>query len=752
MASTGCVKGNSIAKTTAEAQGPSDAPLTSTSDLPAPAPKDSFQATKTSPPPKTLPTSIVARPDPISTTPPLEEVDPYLWLEETTGDRAMEWVQEQNTRSLGVLESDPRFASFQETAQDLLEDKNRIPASTIRGNFVYDFVQNAKHVRGIWRRTTTQDYRSKHPHWKTVLNLDSLAASEGENWVWNRPTCLPNSARCLLNLSRGGQDAVVIREFDTRSKQFVRNGFHLEEARQSAEWLDLDHIMVMSDFGIGSMTTSGYPRIVKEWERSTPLAGARILFEGLEGDLLVGGSRLFRPEGSLDLFGETVAMFDTRLFLRRPDDSFVPVPVPAGTSPVGAFDGMLLFVLRSAWRPDGSETEIPANSLIALDARHLIAGENGPPPVSIVYTPGKRTAITDIATTSDAVYISILDNLNGRIARITPTDQNGKTAWTLHYLPIPAGGQVNISTADPFSQEIYINYEGFLTPKSQLRYNPKSDTMSVTQSMKDAFDTTGLVIEQREAISRDGTSVPYFIVRSRDLPFDGSTPTLLHGYGGFEITQLPSYSKTIGKLWLEQGGAYVMANIRGGGEFGAEWHTAAIKENRQRAFDDFIAVAEDLIRRSITSPRRLGIWGGSNGGLLVSAVATQRPDLFNAVICENPVIDMLRYTELPVGKTWIGEYGDPNDPAMRASLLRYSPYHNLKQDVHYPEILFLTSTNDDRVHPGHARKMAARMLQQGHPFLYYENTEGGHSSTTNKHQEARKTALTFTYLFRKLID
>jgi prolyl oligopeptidase len=684
---------------------------------------------------------------------PIEEMDQYLWLEDIEEKRALAWVQEHNSRSLTKLESDPRFEELRKTALHLMEDENRIPDPDLRGKYIYSFWRDSEHVRGIWRRTTIEGYESENPSWETVLDIDALADAEGENWVIAGANCLPAEyEHCLISLSRGGKDAVVIREFDARTKQFVKGGFYLEEGKHSVRWLDPDHLLVMTDFGQGTLTPSGYPRIIKEWRRGDPLEGARLVFEGLEEDITVFASRSFRPEGILDTVGRVISPYKSRLFVRRPDESLVQVPVPDSAQITATFDGQLLFILREEWRPEGADAEIPAGSLISLDARHLRDGQEGFPAVDVIMKPSERTSIENVNTARNAIYVTVLDNLNGRVVRFTRSSSGGQAIWEGHDLPVPIGGQISVTSSSSFSDNPYLYFENFLTPKSLLRYDPKTDTLQTVKAMEAAFDAEDFVVEQHEATSSDGTRVPYFVVRSHDIPYDGSTPTLLYGYGGFGQSQLPDYSKITGKLWLERGGAYVLANIRGGGEFGPEWYEAAVKENRQRSFDDFIAVAEDLIRRKITSPRHLGIEGYSNGGLLVSAVAMQRPELFNAVVGNAPLLDMLRYSKLPPGASWIEEYGDPDDPAMREAILGYSPYHNVQPDIDYPEIFFTTSTMDDRVHPGHARKMVARMEEMGHPVLYYENTEGGHDGASNLRQAARSIALIYTYLFQKLFD
>ena len=601
-------------------------------------------------------------------------------------------------------------------------------------------------MRGVWQRTPLAEYRKKESAWETVLDFDALAKAENENWVYKGVDCLaPSGELCLVRLSRGGKDASVYREYNTRTRRFVEKGFALPEAKSGLTWIGQDTLLVGTDWGEGSLTASGYPRVVKRWTRGTPLTSAKTVLEGKTEDIGVW------PWVSHDSTGQTV--FITRsltFFTGRThvvlDDKLVKVPIPDHARVRGTFAGHLLFGPRETWKRAEDGQEYPAGALLAMPIAEIVKG-NTAAPIQRIYVPDARTSIVGISTTKDALYVTLIRNVKGEVLRYAPPTDKGFSATKV---PLPSNGSVSVATANPFESTILFNYEDHITPDQLLEYTGGKEAPTVLKSLPARFDATGLMVEQHEAKSADGEMIPYFVIRRADRPLDGTTPTVLYGYGGFEISLTPRYITSAGKLWLERGGAYVIANIRGGGEFGPRWHRAALKENRQRAFDDFAAVAQNLVERKITRADKIGIMGGSNGGLLVGASFTQRPELFGAVVCQVPLLDMLRYTQLLAGASWAAEYGDPKDPKMQAVLAGYSPYHNVKADKKYPPVFFLTSTKDDRVHPGHARKMVARMKAQGHDVLYYENTEGGHAAGANLKQHAIRAALEFVFLSRRL--
>ena len=672
--------------------------------------------------------------------------DPYLWLEEVEGERALEWVHARNRECFDELEADERYGKFLSQAEKLLNAKDRIPYGSIRGKYVYNFWQDAEHVRGIMRRTTPKSYRLAKPEWETVLDIDALAKAEDENWVYKGTAWLaPDYERCLIKLSRGGTDASVHREFDTVAKRFVEGGFALPEAKSGVTWLDRDTLLVGTDWGEGSLTESGYPRVAKSWKRGTPLAEATTIFEGRHEDIGIWPRVMDSGEDTIALIDQSLTFFTGAFHVIGPDGKLTSLPLQESADLAGFYAGRLLFTLREAWEVDGQTHA--QGALLAINAA-VFQATGKLPSIETIYTPDERTSIEGVTVSRSGLYVTLLQNVKGRILRFSVNPQSGQ--WSSKLVPLPENGTVSISAAGPHSDKIFINYEDHVTPDRLSEFDAEANKFSTLKSLAARFDAGELEVHQHMAKSADGTEVPYFVIHRKGLKPDGSTPTILYGYGGFEISLKPSYSATIGKLWLERGGAYAVANIRGGGEFGPRWHKAALKTERQRAYDDFIAVGEDLAKRGITSPKHLGISGGSNGGLLVGAIFTQRPDLLNAVVCRVPLLDMIRYTKLLAGASWAAEYGDPEDPKMREAILRYSPYQNVFPDKKYPKVFIETSTKDDRVHPGHARKMVARMREQGHEVLYYENTEGGHAAGANLKQHARRYALEYVYFSRQL--
>src|SRR6266513_2450687 len=569
----------------------------------------------------------------------------------------------------------------------------------------------------------------------------SVAAHEHENWVWKGAECTPSLKHCLLHLSRGGGDAVVVREFDPAAKAFVKDGFQLAEAKSSVSYLTEDAVLCGTDFGPGSMTASGYPRIVKLWKRGEPLTAARVIYEGRHDDVGAQGVVFHDAAATIELVQRDVSFFSAEYRAIAPDGTTRQLPLPLGADLKGAQGRNLIFTLREDWTPPGA-APIAKGSLIAYRV-----AENGQAaagaPVAVLYTPDARSAIDEVAAGRDAVYASIYHDVTGSIHVF----RVAQGVWRHTTLTLPAGGSTHIVAANAWGPEAQFRFESYTMPTT-LYADAGDGRPAAIKSLPARFDASGLMTEQFFATSRDGTQIPYFVTRSKTLA--GPAPTVLYGYGGFEVSETPSYSPNFGMLWLSRGGVFVVANIRGGGEYGPARHQAALLQNRQKAYDDFQAVAQDILKRGLTTPRQLGIMGGSNGGLLVSANMVQRPDLFGAVVCQVPLIDMIRYTHIGAGASWAAEYGDPARPADRGWIMKYSPYQNVKAGKRYPPVLFVTATSDDRVTPVHARKMAARMEAQGHEVLFYENTDGGHAAAANHKQAAEMWALSFVYLTQKL--
>jgi len=672
----------------------------------------------------------------------------HLYLEEVLGEKALNEVKSWNERSLARLEADPRFSEMQAEALAILNSKDKIPFVSYRKGKVQNFWQDADHVRGVWRTSTLDSYLGEDTEWETIINFDDLAKSEDANWVYKGRSCLaPDYTRCMLNLSDGGKDAVVRREFDTTTKSFVKGGFETPESKGANTWLDKDHLLIGVDFGEGTMTDSGYPMVTKLWERGTPLSTAKEIMRGEAEDVGVWPGTVEVAPGQYEIVISRATSFYTTEYYWLPREGgmevsdAVRIPIPEKSSLGGRFKDQLLLSLQEDWRG------FKSGDLVSFKAKDFMDdGEIGK--VNLVISPSEKKSLNGYGITKSKVLMSISEDVTSDAYAF---DWDGEN-WTSERLDFPENGSVNIGATNDEEDIAFISSQSFLTPSTLWTFNTDTMEKAPIKSLPSWFDADSMVAEQFFASSPDGTKVPYFVVRGKDIKMDGTNPTLLYGYGGFEISLNPSYSATRGKLWMERGGVYVLANIRGGGEYGPKWHQAGLKTERQRIYDDFIAVAEDLIDKGVTTPKHLGIEGGSNGGLLMGVMFTQRPDLFNAVVCAVPLLDMMRYHTLLAGASWMGEYGDPDDETEGKFLRSISPYHNVDPKGDYPEVFFVTSTKDDRVHPGHARKMAKRMEDYGHDFLYYENIDGGHSAAANLKESARRLALQHTYLFQKLKD
>ncbi len=689
--------------------------------------------------------------------------DEHLALEQVDGAEAMAFVRAENERSLAALTSDPRYETFRQQAEAILTATDRIPTPVFLGDGLANFWQDAANPKGVWRRTTLDSYRSDDTRWETLIDVDALARAEGRDWVWKGANCLaPDETRCLINLSDGGKDAVVVREFDTVKGAFVEGGFSIPEGKHRIAWLDADTLLIATDFGPGTLTESGYPYIVKALERGQGLDQATEVFRGEQGDGGYGVSpRVFRDaEGAVEA-----------VIVSRPLDTFrseswelvdgrpVRLNLPQRVSIHGTSRGLLIFSPEEAWSPSG--IEYAAGSLLAFSPAMLREGDE----IVIsnqarqIFAPGPRQSISDVAVFSDRVAVAINDNVRGRLSIFA---NRGEWGWLERTVAVADNSAIALGDNSKSRGEVFVSTQGFLSPTTlglldvdfpvSRRDQPGASPNAIAElrTAPAKFDASTHVVEQFEVASSDGAAIPYFVVRPREM--SGPAPAILFGYGGFQVSFPPAYKPEMGKLWLENGGVFVQANIRGGGEFGPAWHQAVLKENRQLAFDDFAAVARDLTARGITEPRRLGIYGRSNGGVLTSVSITQHPELFNAAVIESPLIDMLRYHELPAGASWIGEYGDPRIPGEAAFIARYSGYQNLREGAGYPRLYITTNTRDDRVHPGHARKFAARLGEMGYDRLYYEETAGGHSNDADPVANARRWARHYTYLAQQLMD
>jgi prolyl oligopeptidase len=663
--------------------------------------------------------------------------DPFLWLEDVQGKRALEWVKAQNAKTLAVLEKDPRFETFHQEALD------RIPTPDLRAGGVDNFWQDAKNPHGVWRHTSFDSYASATPEWTTVLDLDALSKAEGTNWIWKGSDCLPPAdQRCMLRLSDGGKDAVTLREFDAAAGKFVEGGFQLPEGKQGTDWLDADTLLVGRDWGGDTLTESGYPFVLKRWKRGTPVAEAQEVFRGERTDVQSSANMLRDAEGQLQgvLINRAVTFFESEFYLLG-DKAPTRVPLPRMASYQAYVAGNVVFTLQEDWG------RFKQGALIAYALTDLRKDAASAKP-RLILQPGPRQSIDGVSATQQRLLVNLYEDVKGFIDVYDPL----KDRWSHTRLALPKNASVGITTTSSAHDRFFVKSQGFLEPTALWLGDARAPSVKKVKSLPARFNASTHRVDQYWAVSKDGTRVPYFVVRPKAAKLDGSTPTLVHGYGGFQVSKTPANQPEVGKLWLERGGAYVVANIRGGGEFGPRWHQSALREHRQRAFDDFAAVLEDVIKRKLSSPRRIGIYGRSNGGVLTSVAMTQHPELMNAAVIESPLIDMLRYHKLPAGASWVGEYGNPEVPGDAAFIGKYSAYQNLQPGVHYPKPYITTNTKDDRVHPGHARKFAAKLESLGLPYLYYENTDGGHSNDADPLLNARRWALHHVYLAQQLMD
>ncbi|MFK7735937.1 MAG: prolyl oligopeptidase family protein [Pirellulaceae bacterium] len=670
------------------------------------------------------------------------EEDPYLWLEDVTGEKALDWVREQNKSTQTHFEAQPEFQTMQDDLLKILDSDERIPFVSKSGDYYYNFWRDKNNTRGLWRRTTLEEYRKSEPKWEVILDLDELAEAEGENWVWGGADLLrPEYDLALVSLSRGGADASVSREFDLKTRAFVADGFQRPEAKGSIGWIDRNTVFVFTDFGEDSMTSSGYPRVAKLWRRGTPFEKAEVVYEGEPEDMYISAFHDDSPGFERNFVSRTLAFYNDELYLRSDDGSLTKIDAPNSANK-GVFHEYLLLELREAWEVGGREYS--AGSLLVTNLDDFLAGKRD---FDVAFEPTERTSLASFAPTKDHLVLNVLEDVKNRIYVLTPEGDN----WKREPLQgAPSIGTVSVSPVDADESNAYwMTSSDYLTPTT-LYYGEIGSEPEQLKQLTPLYDSEGLQVTQHFATSKDGTRVPYFMVGDKDIELDGSNPTLLYGYGGFEISLTPGYSATVGSTWTSKGGVYVVANIRGGGEYGPRWHQAALKENRLRAYEDFAAVGEDLIRRGVTSSEKLGIQGGSNGGLLVGNMVAIYPELFEAAVCQVPLLDMKRYHLLLAGASWMAEYGDPDSPGEWSFIQKYSPYQNISEETKYPAVLFTTSTRDDRVHPGHARKMMALMKSQGHDVTYYENIEGGHGGAANNKQRAYMQALAYSFLKERL--
>ncbi|MGV0578600.1 prolyl oligopeptidase family protein [Mycolicibacterium elephantis] len=661
--------------------------------------------------------------------------DPYLWLEDITGEEALDWVRKHNEPTLAKFGGE-RFEQMRAEALEVLDTDARIPYVRRRGEYLYNFWRDADNPRGLWRRTTLESYRSEEPEWDVLIDVDAIASAEDENWVWAGADVIePDYHLALVQLSRGGSDAAVVREFDMATRQFVSGGFEMPEAKTQITWADENTVLLGTDFGEGSLTESGYPRLVKRWRRGQPLAEAETVFSGAVDDVIVAAAVDRTPGFERTMISRAIDFFNDEVYELRGEE-LIRIDAPTDAT-VSVHRDWLLIELRTDWYT--GTAQYAAGSLLAADYDEFLAGTAE---LVVVFEPDEHTCLNQYAWTRDKLVMLTLADVASRVEIVTPG------TWQAEPVPgLPDNTHTVIVTTDDLGDEVFLDSSGFDTP-SRLLHGPAGGELTEIKRAPSFFDAADLVVTQHFAESDDGTAIPYFVVGHRHV--DATGPTLLSGYGGFEVANTPSYSGVLGRLWLARGGTYVLANIRGGGEYGPRWHTQAMRENRYLVYQDFAAVARDLVARGITTVEQLGAQGGSNGGLLMGVMLTQYPELFGALVCSVPLLDMRRFHLLLAGASWVAEYGDPDDPADWEFISKYSPYQNISADRRYPPVLITTSTRDDRVHPGHARKMTAALEAAGHPVHYYENIEGGHAGAADNAQIAFRAALIYEFLWSTL--
>ena len=665
-----------------------------------------------------------------------KELDPYIWLEEVEGEEALDWVKARNKVTLDKYESRPVFEEIQERSLSILNSKEKLAYPQFVGDHVYNFWRDDQYVRGLIRRMPLEDYLKDSDDWEAVLDIDKLADDEDENWVYKGQQILtPDNERSLLWLSPGGSDACVIREFDLVKREFVTDGFFLPEAKSDVAWRDKDTLLIGTKFDEEAVTDSGYPRVIKVWKRGTPLESAEFLFEVGKSDLAAHGWVVRRPDETHEFLCRSMDFWNEETIYLRDGTEQIKLDLPSDAPLRGLFHGHLLLTPRTDWN------EYKAGSLIAVKLEPLVAGELE---TSLIYDAEDGGTIESVSCLKSAVMVAVTENVRTTLRRYSMKDGG----WISKSIPLESEGSASLVAASSWRDDFFASHESFLTPTT-LFYNSSEDELKEVASLPTRFSSEEMITEQLWATSKDGTKVPYYLTRHKDES-TGPRPAILYGYGGFEVSLLPRYLSLVGANWLERGGIYISSNIRGGGEFGPGWHQAALREKRHKAFEDFEAIAEDVVKRGFTTASQLAIHGGSNGGLLTGSVLCRRPELFGAVLIGVPLLDMRRFHTLLAGASWMAEYGDPDKPEDWEFIQTYSPYQNLKKDQKYPPILLYTSTKDDRVHPGHARKMVAKLEEYGHTYDYYENIEGGHAGVSNNKQQAFLTALIYSYLLDKL--
>jgi prolyl oligopeptidase len=675
------------------------------------------------------------------------DVDPYLWLEEIEGEKALEWVEKENARTDAILKNAPTFEADRARAKAILDDDRQIAMpGQVMGDRIANLWRDAEHPRGLWRTSPLDAYLAGKPEWTTLIDVDALGKAEGKSWVWHGADCLaPEYTRCLVSLSPGGTDADVVREFDTGTGSFINTGFYIPEAKTNVAWYDANTLMVGTDWeGENSLTESGYPRVVKLWRRGSPLTSADTVAEGETTDVSMAPVSMLDGDTRWKMIFRAKDFYTTDFLIGTADGDFIPTPIPDTADIRAVLKGKAIVFLND------DAGAFKAGSLIAYSLADMAAGKATKP--TLVMQPTASQAIEEVDASDNVLWVKALDDVDGTMFKLAPKKDG---SWTQEKIALVDNATVHLEGMAGAQDIAFVTAESMLSPPTLYAISADGNTQAV-QSLPELFDDSQFTAEKRFATSKDGTRIPYFLVRKKGA--EGTVPALIHAYGGFRNAQTPTYltqqpyrAGPLGLFWVEDGNAYVLANIRGGGEYGPAWHEAALREKRQNSFDDLHAVAEDLVATGITDKGRIAISGRSNGGVLVGAAMTQRPDLYGAVISGSPLHDMYRYDKLLAGASWVAEYGDPDNPDDWAFMKKYSPYQNVNPDVVYPDTFFYLSTKDDRVHPGHARKFAAKLMATGTPVYYHEYREGGHSVGADHAEDAVRAAMLHAFLKRVLM-
>jgi len=675
--------------------------------------------------------------------------DPYIWLEEIQGERALAKVDQWNADTEAVLTAQAEYPLAKAWARQILDDTRQIAMpDAIMGDQVTNLWRDADNPRGLWRTATLESYLAGAPEWRTLIDVDQLGEDEGESWVWHGANCLaPEYTRCLVSLSPGGTDADVVREFDIATGAFVEGGFTLPEAKSNVAWYDENTLFVGTDEGAGSLTDSGYPRLVKLWERGTDFAQARLIAEGEQTDISMSGFSVLDGETRWRFVRRGPDFWTGEYSLVAEDGSLIALPLPRDAGFEAVLDGHVIAKMNSL-QVSSAGWSAPMGALVAWSLADIAAGRSVAP--TVIFRPSETQAVEDVAASETKLWVKVLDDVSGKLIELTP----GAEGWAQRTMDLPANSTIQIAETSGKGDTAFVTVESMLTPPTLYAVPSKGEPVAIA-SEPAQFDASKFSVEQKFATSKDGTKVPYYLVRPKDA--EGPLPTLIHAYGGFRAAQTPKYltaepyrSGPLGLFWVESGNAYVLANIRGGGEYGPRWHEDALRDKRQNSFDDFHAVADDLVANRLATPGRIAASGRSNGGVLVGAVANQRPDLYGAIISGSPLIDMKRYNKLLAGASWMAEYGNPDVPSDWAFMREWSPYQNMRDTPDVPAAFYYLSTLDDRVHPGHARKAAAKHEAWGQTFYYHEYREGGHSVGSDHEEDAKRAALLLAYLNREI--